>query len=666
MDTKIVRLNNKKETNDEGLQEEYHLRQIINKKPDCPEAFYNLGLLYKNTSRFGEAESCFCQAIERKPDYPEVLYQLGLLFEDTNRLDEAAAFFYQTLKLKPSWVDSYLRLGLVLKKCNRLNGAEACLLQAIELKPDFPEAYNSLALVLCDMNYLDRAQACLYRAIKLSPDYSEAYNNLGVVQTRRKLTNKAANSFRHAAQLDKDNPYIFNNLGVALYDLNRQDEAQTCFYQAIELKPDYSEAYYNLGRVLNKMDDLEGAVKYFLRAIVLKPDYLLPYNSLAVVLIITNRLEEAEKCLRQAIKLKPDYADTHRKLGRALKMMHRVDEAEVAYLRAIEVSTPEQVEDCQFGLGILYLLRGQYIKGWEKYDLRRKLYKYLEPDICYWQGENLTGRKILLFNEQGLGDTIQFARYAQQVAALASETVVRVQEPLKKLLTDSLHFCKIYSGANLPSEHYDFACSLHSLPFVFQTSEETIPKEIPYLRANPKVVKKWCSVLNQVDGGQLYRVGIVWAGNPKHHNDHNRSIPFELFRELLVTDQVSWVSLQVGDRAKDLLKTDYKVIEFSQQLTDFYETAGVVQNLDLVITVDSAVAHLAGAMGKKTWILLPFAPDWRWQLDREDTSWYETACLFRQTRVGDWQEVLLRVKAALEKTVKHKKIETFNRESGKP
>ncbi|WP_094605960.1 Photosystem I assembly protein Ycf3 [Sporomusa silvacetica DSM 10669] len=656
MDTKIVRLNNRNEAaNDEGLQEEYHLRQ---ENADCPEAFYNLGLLYRNAGRFGEAESCFCRAIELKPDYPEALYQLGLLFEDTNRLDEAAAFFYQAIKMKPSWADSYLSLGLVLKKKNRLKGAEACLLQAIELKPDFPEAYNSLALILCDMSYLDRAQACLCRAIELRPDYSEAYNNLGVVQTRRKLTNKAANSFRRAAELDKDNPYIFNNLGVALYDLNRQDEAQTYFCQAIELKPDYSEAYYNLGRVLKKMNDLDGAVKYFRQAIDLKPDYLLPYNSLAVVLIITNRLEEAEKCLRQAIKLKPDYADAHRKLGRALKMMHRVDEAEAAYLRAIEVSTPEQVEDCQFGLGILYLLRGQYTKGWERYDLRRKLYKYSEPDICYWQGENLTGRKILLFNEQGLGDTIQFVRYVQQVAMLASETVVRVQEPLKRLLTDSLHFSKVYSGANMPSEHYDFACSLHSLPFAFQTSEKTIPKKIPYLWASPKIVKKWRSVLNQADGGQLYRVGIVWAGNPKHHNDHNRSIPFELFSELLVTDQVSWVSLQVGDRAKDLLKTDYKVIDFSQNLTDFYETAGVVENLDLVITVDSAAAHLSGAMGKKTWILLPFAPDWRWQLDREDSPWYGTARLFRQRRINDWQEVLLRVKDALGKIVKYK-----NRES---
>lgn len=604
-----------------------------------------------------QTEQQLREVISGKPDSLEALYSLGLICQATNRLEEAASLFYRSIEINPSRADFYLSLGLVLKKLHRLKGAKACFHMAIDRKPDFPEAYHDLGITLYEMNCLDKAQACYCRALELMTDrkgvyddsiVAEVYNNLGIVQAGRNLTEKAVASFRRAAELNHNNPYVFNNLGLTLYDLDRQDEAQACFRQAIALKPDYPEAYYNWGRVFKKMNCLRKAEKCFRQAIALKSDYLLAYNSLAVIFIVTNRLEAAENCLRQAIQHKPDNANAHRKLGRVLKMMHRLEEAEAAYLRAMKVSTPEQVEDSQFGLGILYLLQGQYTKGWGKYDLRRKLYQYPdEPNTRRWQGEELSRKKILLFCEQGLGDTIQFVRYAKKVAELAAETAVRVQEPLENLLAASFPFCKIYTGANVPPEGYDFACSLHSLPHVFHTSEDTIPRQVPYLWPNRQVANKWREALNQADGGQPYRVGIVWAGNPMHHNDHNRSIPFAVFSSLCDNASISWVSLQVGVRTQDLVKHTGKVIDFSRGLTDFMETAGLIANLDLVITVDSAVAHLAGSMGKKTWILLPFSPDWRWQLERKDSPWYSTVRLFRQTQIGDWQEVLERMKIML-------------------
>lgn len=623
--------------------------RAIELQPDYAEAYYNLGLAYKKDGRIEAAESCICQAIKLKPDYPEAFYIQGLILCGTNRLDEAALSFYKVTQLRPSWADAYFQMGTVLKNNKRLDGAEICLRHAIELKSDFAEAYNNLGLIFSDTNRLSKALICFHQAIELNPDYSEAYNNLGVAQTRKKLPDEAVKSFRRASELQPDNACIHNNLGLALKELKRQDEAKDCFWQAIRLNPGYAEAYLNLGLIVKEADCLEEAEKYLRQAIELKPDFALAYNNLAGLLTITNRLEEAEICLRQSIRLKSDSSEAHRRLGIVLKKLQRLDEAEAAYFRAIELSPPGQAEEARYGLGTLYLLHGQLPKAWKDYELRRKVYKFTEPAIRYWQGENLADKKILLFFEQGLGDTIQFVRYAHKVAELAAETTVRVQKPLQRLLSHSFG-CKIYAVSDTPSEHYDFACSLHSLPFLFNTSLETIPQP-PYIRTLNNIALKWRKTIDKADGGLYYRVGVVWAGNPRHDNDRNRSIPFKLFSQLFKVEQISWVSLQVGKRAADLTQTAGKVIDFSRQLGDFQETAGLIQSLDLVITVDSSVAHLAGAMGKKTWILLPFAPDWRWQLNRDDSPWYPTAQLFRQHKPGAWQDVLERVKTALQKEI---------------
>jgi len=612
------------------------------------EEHFNNGIESASKGALEQAEHSFLRAIELQPDHPEAYYALGLICKASGRLDEAAILLSRAIELTPAAGEElYFNLGLVLKNSNRLSGAEVCLRQAIELKPDFPEAYNNLGLIFNEMDRLDKAEFCLRQAIDLSPDSSEAHNNLGVIQVKQQLPAEAEHSFRRAIRLDPANPCTHNNLGMVLQDFALYDEAQTCFRRAIELAPSFAEAYYNLGRTFEETASTTEAANCFRQAIDLKPDYLAAHFSLSTLLIITNKIAAAETLLRRIIELSPDSPDAYRRLGRVLKMMHRLDEAETAYLHAIELSPPADSDDPNFGLGILYLLQGQYTKGWGKYDLRRKLYSYADPGIKYWRGEELSGKRILLFCEQGLGDTLQFVRYARKITQLAAETTVWVQPPLERLLVNSLPRCKIYAGPATPPEQYDFACSLHSLPLAFNTSEETIPRDFPYVLPRPDAIAKWCAALDKADGGHQYRVGVIWAGNPLHHNDHNRSITFNLFSQLFDIKQISWVNLQVGNRTDDLSQTDNKIIDFSDNFSDFFETAAVIQNLDLVITVDSAVAHLAAAMGKKTWILLPYAPDWRWQLDREDSPWYPTVRLFRQQEIGDWQPVLSTVKSSL-------------------
>jgi Flp pilus assembly protein TadD len=472
-----------------------------------------------------------------------------------------------------------MNYGLELANKGNLKEAAEAILEAIKLKPDFPEAYNNLGMIFISANCVEAAEQSLRLAIKLRPNFSEPYNNLGVILQKSKRLDEAEIYFRRAVELNPNNAEVYKNLGAVLYETNRRDEAVNCFRLAINLNANCIDAHYYLG----------------------------------MVMLQANRLEEAEVYFRQVLALKPDHTKV------------------------------------EFNLGLLYLLDEQYEKGWEKYEARCKMPGTPRPEVRRWQGEDLTGHKILLYHEQGLGDTIHFFRYAEKVAELAGETIVWVQKPLERLLAACETNFIVRSGDNIPLSEYnfDFACPLLSLPLMFNTSRETIPHKIPYIFPQQNIAAKWSKILDKIDGGELYRIGVVWSGNPKYVNDRNRSIPLDILGTLFTTFEVSWISLQLGRQVEALRGMSCNVADISGELTDFAETAGAIANIDLVITVDTAVAHLSGSMGKDTWLLLPFSPDWRWQLDREDCPWYSTLRLFRQRSAGDWLEVLDKIKVSL-------------------
>jgi tetratricopeptide (TPR) repeat protein len=474
--------------------------------------------------------------------------------------------------------------------------------------------------------------------------------NYGIRQANKGEFQQAAQAFCQAIQLNPKYSNAYNNLGLVLHKMNRLEEAKACLCRAIELKPNYPYAYNNLSLILIDTNRLEEAEACLRRAIELDPNFSELYNNLGLVLEDTTRIAEAEKSYRRAIFLNPKYAEAHYNLGRLFKSTRRLAEAEIFYHRALKLHPGYSA--AEFALAVLYLLQGDFTKVWEKYDkFRTKKSKRRQGEIPCWQGEDLTGCSILLFHEQGFGDTVQFVRYVQKVAEAASQTVLWIQKPLAVLLAASYHTLTIHVGEDRPREHYDFACPLPRLPMVFNTALQTIPQIVPYLQSVPEVSAAWRKTFEAMDSGKRYRGGVVWAGNPRHINDRSRSIPFALFRKLFDSSEINWVSLQVGERASDAAEAPCNVVDLSPKLVDFSQTAGAIANLDLVITVDSAVAHLAGAMGKKTWVLLPFVPDWRWQLEREDSPWYPTVRLFRQSKLGDWPEVLIRVKEAIEKEI---------------
>lgn len=438
--------------------------------------------------------------------------------------------------------------------------------------------------------------------------------------------------------------------GLELAAMHEWQPAALAFCQAIKLDPNLPEAYQLLGEVLIPLEEWDQAQACFCKVIELDPESAEAYNYLGVVLKKKNFLIEAEACYRQAIAKNPAYAEAFHNLGNCFKQTQRFDEAEAAYLRALELQPA--LEESRFSLSTLYLSRRQYDKGWKLYDSRFAWKEKFRLDIPIWQGEDLTGRNVLLFYEQGLGDMIQFLRYAYQVAPLAAKTTVWIQKPLARLLSSTQNiFSVCVRRRNIDPSRFDFACSLFSLPAKFDLGPDLLVRYIPYLHAAHDILAKWRKIIRDRAGGK-YKIGVVWAGNPEHSDDHNRSVAFKLFSQLFAYDTVCWVSLQVGDRARDLTQTAQNVLDCSRELVDFAETAGVIENLDMVIAVDTAVAHLAGAMGKKTWLLLSFRSDWRWGLTGESSYWYPTMRLFRQQQAGDWQGVLERVKAALQEAVR--------------
>jgi Flp pilus assembly protein TadD len=493
-----------------------------------------------------------------------------------------------------------------------LHQAALLLQQSIHQDPKDPEVFYLLGSIQMQLSLWIEAAISFRQALLIRPNWPEGYNNIGLIQAIMGNGEEAEAAFRQAIELNLNFPEAYNNLGIILREGGQMTEAEECLRQAIQLKPDYAQAYNNLGTIFTDTGRVEEATVALQKAIQLQPGYPDPYHNLGVLSVNCNQLAAGEKYFCKALELNPGYTQA------------------------------------EFSLATLYLLQGNLDKGWKKYDHSRMVENSSPlPQIKRWQGECLKGKTILLYHEQGLGDSLQFVRYAHLVDSPAARTVLWVQPQLLPLIHTSFSQLEVVSGEDISTDNIDYCLPLPSLPGIFHTTMDTIPQQEPYLIPSVAAVATWQDRLDQLCPRDSYKVGLVWAGNSGHHNDRNRSIGLDLFGQLLAVDGISWISLQDGERAGDVGMFGDKIVSFAGLLPDFAATAGLLANLDLVITVDTAVAHLAGGMGKPTWVLLPFAPDWRWQLDRDDCPWYPSVRLFRQPAAAHWPEVMVRLKEAL-------------------
>jgi tetratricopeptide (TPR) repeat protein len=479
------------------------------------------------------------------------------------------------------------------------------------------------------------------------PDFAEALSNRGLTLHELKRFEEALASFDGALKVRPDYAEALSNRGATLHELKRFEEALASFDRALEVRPHYAEALFNRGNTLRQLKRLEEALVSFDRALEVRPDYAEALSNRGNILRQLMRFEEALASFDRALKVRPDYAEALSNLGVTLHELKRLEEALVSFDRALEVRPDYAEAHCNGAL--CRLLVGNFDHGWEKNEwrweteqLRKERRNFAQP---LWLGsKEIEGKKILLHGEQGFGDSIQFCRYVPLVAERAAQVILEVPEALHELMgTLNCSIQMVSRGEPLPQ--FDMHCPLLSLPLAFRTRLESIPSATPYLRALPQAATRWTARLGTKDRA---RVGLVWSGRPGHKNDHNRSLKLSALLPLLDVDAV-FVSLQQDVRADDatVLKDCDDIFHFGDELKNFSDTAALISNLDLVISVDTSVAHLAGALAKPVWVLLPFVPDWRWLLDRNDSPWYPTARLFRQDHTRTWDDVILRVRRAL-------------------
>ena len=589
--------------------------------------------------RLENAMEIYEQILDKDPKNYDAYNLAGVVAYQKNDLTLALRLIEMAITVQPNQAYAYVNRGLVFEKLGDHEAALASYEKAITFNPKFAEAYNNKGIILKKMQRLNEAIASYKKAISLKKDYAIAFSNLGNVLRELKRYEEAVSCFNQAIHLEPSYAEAFSNLGVVKCELECYEEAVACHERALQLIPNYAEAYTNLGITLEKLRKFEEALASHDKAIELRPHYADAFSNRGIVLTLMMRLEDAIASYEKAIELDPKHAEAFTNLGFALKQSMRFDRALQAYDRCIELKP--DYPDAYWNKSLTLLLLGDFVNAWILYEWRWKRYELAKFRRNFtkpvWLGlEEISNKKILLHAEQGLGDAIQFCRYAKMVKSKGAYVILKVPPPLINLLRglDGVdHLLK--ADESLPD--FDYHCPLLSLPLAFGTDLDSVPQPTPYLSVEPLKLTAWRDRLGKT---AKPRIGLVWSGNVEHKNDRNRSLALkELIANLPL--EFEYVSLQkeVREIDRDAL-SESSIRHFGEYLQDFTDTAALCELLDIVISVDTSVAHLAGSIGKKTCVLLPYVPDWRWLLNRSDSPWYNCMQLFRQNEDRHWSYVL--------------------------
>lgn len=554
---------------------------------------------------YGLAAAKFAQAIQMAGPLPEYCENLARALHASGQFRQAAACYEQAIAGSPDNLRLNLSLARVLIQDDRAAAAVTLLKQALTLNPAAAEAWALLGGALNLSGQTAHAAEALEQAVCLDSKCASYHYDLGLVLSRLGHLEKSEASYRRALQVNPGFPEALNNLGNLLHRRSASAEAAACFRRALRYRPDYADARYNLGLALQSLD----------------------------------LLEEAGDCYEQVLGQTPGHHAASNNYGNVLMGLGRVHEALSRYQHAAGLAPGNR--EYRTNAGMAQLLKGDFREGWRNYGAR------LSPSITsakLWNGEHLEGSSILLLSEQGLGDTIQFIRFARHLRSEGGRVNAFCPPTLVDLLRTAADIDDVIPDTH-PAPSCDWYAPLLHLPAVFGTRPGTIPAQIPYVSADAARVRDWELLLRASIGeGTQFRVGIAWRGGSDHWNDRNRSMNSAVLSALRGIPATAFFSLQKGFRyGCDAL--DFTPLP--RELNDFADTAALMAHLDLVISVDTSVAHLAGALGHPAWVLLPFAPDWRWMLGRTDSLWYPGMRLFRQPRRGDWTSVLEQVREAL-------------------
>jgi len=574
------------------------------------------------------------------------LFQEGLSLHQQGQLEQARAAYERILALHPGHADAMHMLGAMAMQAHNYTLAVDLISVSVQANPANAAAQLNLGLAYKELQRFDQALSCYGHAIQLRPDYAEAFNSKGVTLQACHRFDEAIVSFSQAIAIKGNYAQAFYNRGLVFYAAARLDDALADFEKSVDIQPDYAQAWNNRGVVLQEQLRWDEAATSYAAAIAAQSDFGQAHYNLGNALRVLGYFEEAVASYDAAIRLEADTAHAFNNRGLALQEMQRSAQAIASYDAAIALQA--DFADAYWNKAIELLLCGDFAQGWKLYEWRWKRdgFSSRKRDFAspLWLGDApLVGKTVLLHAEQGLGDSIQFCRYARDVHALGADVLLEVPRPLMALFAGLEGVSQVIEkGAPLPQ--FDYHCPLLSLPLALQTRLENIPCRIPYLASTAPQRELWQRRL----GPQTRpRVGLVWSGNALDKNDLQRSLRLQHVLPYLPSS-FDYICLQ-----KELRPVDQAVLEassvrfFGAQIEDFSDTAALCDLVDLVISVDTSVAHLAGALGKPTWILLPYTPDWRWMLHRDDSPWYSSVRLYRQTQERVWQPVLERLRSDL-------------------
>jgi len=543
-------------------------------------------------------------------------FNLGFQNFKQNNLKDAENFFKKVLNNNPDHLESIFFLGILQAKKKDFEKAKDFFIKVIKIDSSYIDAHYNLGIVFNELKDFQNSINCYEKTIQIDSNHADAHNNLGMVFYKLKDFQNSINYYEKAIQIDSNNVHAYNNLGNSLIGLERTKEAVDYYKKAIEIDSNYIKAHENLGIVFYKLREFQKAISCHKKAIQLDPNNLNSHNNLGIIFHQLRQFQNAKSYFKKAIQIDPNHPDVN------------------------------------FSFGMLLLSMSDFKNGLIKYEWRKKLpiniNKLKNIKGLEWQGENLNNKTILILFEQGIGDIIQFSRYIYLIEKeYSANIIIKIDKKIAHLFSKS-KFKLIFNEDNIPK--YDFYKHLMSLPKIYYEKTKTFPSQINFIPKDKKITLKWKERLNEIKG---FKVGINWQGRKTYGVDHLRSIPLNYFNDLFNIEKINFISLQKGfglEQIKNFKHKD-KLYNFSKEVDNgeniFEDTIGILQNIDLVISIDSSLVHLSSTLGIKTFALLHFCPDWRWNLMTKEFSWYDNLKIYRQEEVNKWDSIFSLLKKDL-------------------